>query len=283
MIRMKTLIVALLAMPLLAACAAGPDLTMTSRMASKGDAFQQALHREYLALARAEADEGDTDDAVYFNNRAMAAANGKDKGPQALKARKIKGDAKWELEAARQALRAALGTGGMKNKPNTAAKAQAMFDCWMQEQEEGDQPKHIAACRDPFDTALKKLEERPRMMAKPMKKKMKKKKIDTKFVVYFDHNSAALSPAGMKTVVDVRRLPSRKTVVVSGHTDTSGSRAYNEKLAEKRANVVAGALKASGVKAYKIFVEAFGEDDPAMVTEDNVRETLNRRVNVTVQ
>jgi len=282
MIRMKTLIAVLLTMPLLAACAVGPDLTMTSRMASKGDAFQQGLHREYLALARAEADEGDTEDAVYFNNRSMAAAKGKDTGPQALKARKIKGDAKWELEAARQALRAALGTGGMKNKPNTAAKAQAMFDCWMQEQEENFQPKHIAACRDAFDAALKRLEERPKMMAKPMKKK-KKKKGDQKFVVYFDHNSAALSPAGMKTVVDVRRLPSRKTVVVSGHTDTSGSRAYNESLAEKRANVVAGALKASGIKAYKIFVEAFGEDDPAMVTEDNVRETLNRRVNVTVQ
>jgi OOP family OmpA-OmpF porin len=283
MIRIKTLVVALLAMPLLAACTVGPDLTMTKRMASKGDAFNQALHREYLALAQSELDQGDTDSAVYYNDKATAAAKGDKVGPQAVKERKLPGDTKWELEAARQALRAAMGTKGiLAAKPNLAAKAQAMFDCWMEQQEENDQPPHIAVCRDAFNEALKKLEARPKMMAKP-KPAPKKKPVDQVFVIYFDHDSAALNPPGMKTVVDVRRLSSIKTAVVSGHTDTSGSSAYNEKLAEKRANVVAGALKASGIPEYKIFVEAFGEDDPAMATGDNVRETLNRRVTITVQ
>ncbi len=282
MIRMKTLIAALLAMPLLAACAAGPDLTMTSRMASKGDAFQQALHREYLALARAEADEGDTEDAVYFNGKSMAAAGGQKVGPQKVKERKLPGDTKWELEAARQALRAALGTGGMKNKPNTAAKAQAMFDCWMQEQEENFQPKHIAACRDAFDAALKRLEERPKMMAKPMMKKKKKKKKAVKLVIYFGHNSAKLDKAGTATVQKAAGMKS-KNLLVSGHTDTSGSPKYNATLAEKRANAVANGLRANGVKDYKIIVQAFGEDEPAKVTGDNVRETLNRRVIIAVK
>ena len=277
MIRMKTLITALLAMPLLAACTAGPDLTMTSRMASKGDAFQKALHREYLALARAEQDEGDTEDAVYFNGKAMAAANGKKVGPQKVKERKLSGDAKWELEAARQALRAALGASGMKRKPNTAAKAQAMFDCWIQEQEENFQPKHIAACKNAFDAALKKLEERPKMKAKP-KPKMRA----VKLVIYFAHDSAKLDKAGTATVQKAAGMKS-KNLLVSGHTDTSGSKAYNAKLAEKRANVVANGLRANGVKDHKIIVQAFGEDEPAKVTGDNVRETLNRRVTIVVK
>ncbi len=282
MIRMKTLIVALLAMPLLAACTVGPDLTMTKRMASKGDAFNQALHREYLALAQSELDQGDTDSAVYYNDKATAAAKGDKVGPQAVKERKLPGDTKWELEAARQALRAAMGTKGiLAAKPNLAAKAQAMFDCWMEQQEENDQPPHIAACRDAFNEALKKLEARPKMMAKPApKKKMKKK--DVVLVIYFAHNSAKLDKAGTATVQQAAGMKS-KNLLVSGHADTTGSAAYNAMLAEKRANAVANALRANGVKDYKIIVQAFGEDEPAKVTADEVRELLNRRVTIGIK
>jgi len=280
MIRMKTLIAALLAMPLLAACTVGPDLTPTKRMASKGSAFQQALHREYVAFAEDEQREVDEEAVILYNKKAVMAANGKT--PQPDNTKKMKGDIKWELEAARQALRAAIGSGGAKNKPNTAAKAQVMFDCWLHEASEGWEPDEIKKCRDAFDAALKRLEARPKMMAKPMMKKKKKKKKAVMLVIYFGHNSAKLDKAGTATVQKAAGMKS-KNLLVSGHTDTTGSPKYNASLAEKRANAVANGLRANGVKDYKIIVQAFGEDEPAKVTGDNVRETLNRRVTIAVK
>ena len=39
-----------------------------------------------------------------------------------------------------------------------AARAQVMFDCWMQEQEENFQTDHIAACRNRFFAALEEVQ-----------------------------------------------------------------------------------------------------------------------------
>ena len=58
------------------------------------------------------------------------------------------------LSAARERLVAALAGGAADKDPANAARAQVMFDCWMQEQEENFQPAHIAACRDGFTDAM---------------------------------------------------------------------------------------------------------------------------------
>ncbi len=157
MMTVKKFLFAGLAIPLLAACAAGPDVGSTSRMALKGDGFQAALHSEYVLLAQDENDEWDGKNALYFDNKARAAGAGKKVGPQPIKERNLPGDTKWELSAARGALVAELGSGATTRTPNDAAHAQAMFDCWMEEQEENNQPEDIAACRDAFDKAMKRI------------------------------------------------------------------------------------------------------------------------------
>jgi hypothetical protein len=55
--------VAIALLPLLAACAAGPNTDATMKMANKGSAFHKALQAEYVALAVAEAEEWDTQHA----------------------------------------------------------------------------------------------------------------------------------------------------------------------------------------------------------------------------
>src|SRR5690606_25297649 len=71
-------------------------------------------------------------------------------------------------------------------------------------------------------------------------------------------------------------------VVVVGHTDTSGSTAYNQGLSERRASVVRDAMVARGIDAASITTEARGETDLARATRDGVREPLNRRTAVTI-
>ena len=61
-----------------------------------------------------------------------------------------------ELTGVRADLMKALED-GRRTKPQYAARSQAMFDCWMQEQEEDLQPSHIARCREAFDIAFAEL------------------------------------------------------------------------------------------------------------------------------
>src|SRR3546814_16511874 len=61
----------------------------------------------------------------------------------------------------------ARSAGAADEKPLDAAKAQANFDCWMEQQEENFQPQHIAACRDGYMTDMAELEAQPQMAMAP--------------------------------------------------------------------------------------------------------------------
>jgi outer membrane protein OmpA-like peptidoglycan-associated protein len=65
--------------------------------------------------------------------------------------------------------------------------------------------------------------------------------------------------------------------VVVGHTDTSGSVAYNLRLSERRAKATADALVSLGVPQQSLSVSWTGKADLAVPTKDGVKEPLNRR------
>jgi outer membrane protein OmpA-like peptidoglycan-associated protein len=72
-------------------------------------------------------------------------------------------------------------------------------------------------------------------------------------------------------------------VVVVGHTDTSGSVAYNMRLSERRAKATADQLVADGVAQNTLDVSWKGKSEPAVQTGDGVKEPLNRRATIDVQ
>jgi OmpA-OmpF porin, OOP family len=107
----------------------------------------------------------------------------------------------------------------------------------------------------------------------------------SEFVVYFEWDRSNLNAEALETIdsaVARARQCNVGTVVVVGHTDTSGSTQYNAGLSERRASVVRDALVARGVAAGSIRTEARGETDLARPTNDGVREPLNRRTAVTI-
>lgn len=164
-----------------------------------------------------------------------------------------------------------------------AAKAQTSFDCWMQEQEEDTQPKDIAACRDAFYAAMAQVEAalRPADAAAPAPAAPK----PANFKAYFAFNSDKLNAAALSTL-DAAAAQAKGMamvrVAVSGYTDTAGASAYNKRLANKRAEAGAAALKQRGIKADDIVVNAFGEANAAVETKDNVCEAWNRRVEIDI-
>jgi OmpA-OmpF porin, OOP family len=101
------------------------------------------------------------------------------------------------------------------------------------------------------------------------------------FTVYFNWDKANLTPEAQQIVeAAAATFHSEATVPVSvvGHTDTSGSSAYNQKLSERRAENVARALAQAGVPQGSMSVSGVGQNDLKVPTPPGVREPQNRRV-----
>jgi outer membrane protein OmpA-like peptidoglycan-associated protein len=72
-----------------------------------------------------------------------------------------------------------------------------------------------------------------------------------------------------------------KTYVdVLGHTDSTGSDAYNQGLSERRASSVAGYLSSRGVQSARLATRGYGESQPKASNLDEAGRAANRRVEI---
>ena len=80
----------------------------------------------------------------------------------------------------------------------------------------------------------------------------------------------------------LKRYP--KTVVwVVGHTDSTGSEAYNQRLSERRASAVTAYLNARGVDAQRLKSEGRGESEPIAGNQTEEGRRRNRRVDIVIK
>lgn len=73
------------------------------------------------------------------------------------------------------------------------------------------------------------------------------------------------------------------TIVVTGHTDNTGSAAYNQSLSERRANAVASELIANGVPAFRIQAVGRGFTQPIASNDTAAGRAQNRRVEIAIR
>ncbi len=86
----------------------------------------------------------------------------------------------------------------------------------------------------------------------------------------------------LDSVVVVLEEFNKTLVVVSGHTDSSGSTTFNQSLSERRAQSVSTYLHAAGVIKDRIEVIGFGETQPVASNKTKEGKELNRRVEITL-
>jgi outer membrane protein OmpA-like peptidoglycan-associated protein len=107
-----------------------------------------------------------------------------------------------------------------------------------------------------------------------------------RFTLYFLSDSVELTPQSARLIPQIIAvIRDRRSVDTSvvGHTDTVASKAYNDPLSRRRAEAVGTLLEAGGVAPEILEITSHGKDNPAVPTGDNVAESLNRRVEVTVR
>lgn len=105
-------------------------------------------------------------------------------------------------------------------------------------------------------------------------------------IVFFEWDSAAPPESALPTIQAAAqnlRACGWRGLSVAGHTDRSGSDAYNDALSRRRADAVAGMLTAQGADQAAVVVSSFGESQPKVPTIDGERNPQNRRVEITVQ
>jgi OmpA-OmpF porin, OOP family len=229
--------------------------------------FEAALANEYRTLALFEADQmGDNSDASGYAEKAIEAAAGAAPEPDRLRSRILPEETLKEVRPLRKRL---INAAGHKTSPISAARAQASFDCWVEQLEEGFQEDDIAACKKRFLNALMETEA----------------VLPDTFITFFGSDSAKLNDDGVDAAVHAARIVKDAdglAVFLRAHADREGGREHNQRLSERRARAVKDQLVKGGVDPDHIRTAAFGETRPLVDTPDGVPEQKNRRVEISI-
>jgi OOP family OmpA-OmpF porin len=234
-------------------------------------------------MAKSEGAQWDYKDTETFARRSLAAAQGKPTLPDEPRLREpfVPDGTLGELSQGRQRLVAALDRNNRTARPDVAARAQVLYDCWLEQQAENIQPDHIKACRDGFMTALAEIEK-----PIPVPPAPPKAAAPDRYLVFFDWNKATLTAEARRVIADsaqTYKSTGKATIIATGYTDLSGPPAYNQKLSVRRADAVKAELVRLGVPATSITTIGRGESNPLVPTKDGVREPQNRRVEIQIQ
>lgn len=239
-------------------------------MTPHGPKFNQGLRQGYLDYGDLQYDTSDYGEFIHFAFKAVDSAKGETVLPDEVASRVIPAAQLEEFTLSRARLMGALEQGGRKNAPWKAAAAQTAFDCWHERTAEGASQDLIEACKGRFAEALAAVEGSLTREA------------GGAHVVFFPFDQANLTPVAL-TVLDqvVADLTASKpsSLVIAGHTDSSGSDRYNEALSKQRAEAVAAVLADHGLDQGAT-VKWYGERQPRISQPDGTREQENRRVEI---
>ena len=104
-------------------------------------------------------------------------------------------------------------------------------------------------------------------------------------IIYYEFNKpqSAETLSQIQNIQNIASTCQVQSVTLTGHTDASGSSAYNQTLSVRRANNVKADLVKLGMDGNLVSTQGRGETELFIPTADGVKEALNRRVEVTIR
>jgi outer membrane protein OmpA-like peptidoglycan-associated protein len=103
--------------------------------------------------------------------------------------------------------------------------------------------------------------------------------------VLFEYDKADLKPGAMRSleplVTFLQEHPDR-TLIIEGHTDSTGTDSYNLELSQRRAEAVRNFLSSYGISADRILARGYGESYPVTTNTTEAGRQQNRRVEVVI-
>ena len=103
--------------------------------------------------------------------------------------------------------------------------------------------------------------------------------------ITFDTNSANIKSSFndvLTSVAIVLQEYNKTLVVVSGHTDSTGSAEYNQRLSEQRSASVANYLRGQKILSERLDAIGFGEKYPVASNDNAAGREQNRRVEISL-
>lgn len=286
---------------LLAACGtqSNNEVETLNTTQASGTPFTKYLAAEYRAYSNHQQyAEHDYPDAIHFARKGLAAAAGEVVMPEPTNDWNLSEQNHVELTEARSMLVTVLENGARELVADKAAAAQARFDCWVETQEQNWDDNNLQ-CKNEFYALLNDIQSMVKPPAPapvaddlpaPIEDISSSEPVtleEALFIVFFDWDEATLT-SGANEVLDavadeISNRGDVTNIIATGHTDSSGTAAYNERLSMRRAVAVKDALVDRDVEPDMLQTVARGQNDLLVETADNVREPANRRVQISLE
>jgi OOP family OmpA-OmpF porin len=256
------------------------------------------LMEAYKIKANFEAKEmHDWNSTKLYAEKAIKAANGKDILPEKISYWTVPANKRLELIKGYDNLMTVYQEVVLLD-PFNLAKAISSLDCWAEQQEENWQTWDINKCRNDFLSAMHEIygslqkEEEISTKQKSNREIIKlddsvsivTKNSENKIlqIIYFDFDKSRLSDVSIeeiKNFINTNKKTIKKFIVV-GHTDTMGTKKYNQALSLERAEAIQKILIELGIEKNNIRILGKGEDNLRVQTDDEINHPVNRRAEI---
>ncbi len=120
----------------------------------EGRDFAAYLAREYLYYSQKKEDEGNRKVAQYFSDKSIRTASGRHTDPEHPEDWDIPAKILPELKEARMTLMDTITSKSMLEQPKASARAYALYDCWVENEEKSWLSEKIETCRNEFFEVL---------------------------------------------------------------------------------------------------------------------------------